>query len=175
MALVTTSNQSGGTLPASPKANLLPPGEGTAFWFVTDLYTAKLVGDETDGAFTLFEALAAPRSPQLPHMHHREDEIYYVLEGEFEFVDDDRTFTAGPGSVVHLARDRFHSHRNPGDVPAKALVLYRPAGIENFIVEAGKPATDPSALPPPPDDADFARLMAAASKYGFETPPAAPA
>jgi len=153
----------------------LSPGEGTPFWFVTDLYTAKLVSEDTDGAFTLFEVTAAPQSPQLPHMHHREDEIYYVLEGQFEFVDDGRTFTAGVGSMVYLAKDRFHSHRNPGDLPAKALVFFRPAGIEKFIAEAGKPAERPFALPPPPDEADIARLLAVAPRHGFEAPPSSPA
>ena len=159
---------------AAVSVERLSPGEGTPFWFVTDLYIQKLVSEDTDGAFTLVEVTAAPRSPQLPHMHHREDEIYYVLEGQFEFVDDDRTFTADAGSLVYLAKDRFHSHRNPGDLPAKALVLYTPAGIEKFIAEAGKPAARSFALPPP-DEADIARLLAVAPKQGFETPHASPA
>ena len=104
-------------------------------------------------------------------MHHREDEIYYVLAGEFEFMDDDRTFRAGEGSLVYLRKDRFHFHRNPGDEPAKALVFWRPAGIEKFIAEAGKPGTDPSSLPPTFDEADIERLVSVAAKYGFEAPP----
>lgn len=152
-------------------AEHLAPGDGRAFWFLTELYVAKRVTEDTDGAFTVFEVTASPQSPPAPHTHHHEDETYYVLDGEFEFLDVDRTFTAGAGSLVYLPKDRLHSHRNPGDSPAKALVFYRPAGVEKFVEEAGKPAADPTSLPPPPDEADIARLLAVAAKYGFEAPP----
>ncbi len=166
------SEQNGGT---QSSAQHLSPGEGRALWFVTDLYITKMAGEDTNGAFTLFEVTAAPQSPLLPHIHHREDETYYVLEGEFEFLDNDRTFTAGAGSLVYLPKDRLHAHRNPGDVSAKALVLLAPAGVEEFVEDAGKPATDPSALPPPPEEAEIERLVSIAQeKYGFEVPPPPP-
>ncbi len=156
-------------------AQQLSPGEGRAWWFATDLYIAKRVSEDTDGAFTLWEVTAAPQSPTAPHIHHREDETYYILEGEFEFLDNDRTFTAGAGSLVYLPKHRLHSHRNPTDMPAKALVLYTPAGVEKWIEEAGKPATDPTSLPPPSEYAElFERLLATAPKYGFEVPPPPP-
>ena len=161
---------------ARSSAEHLPPGEGRALWFFTDLYVAKRVSEDTGGACTLFEVTSPSQSPPAPHIHHREDETYYILEGEFEFLDEDRTFTAGAGSVVYLPKDRLHSHRNPGDVPAKAVVLYTPAGnIEKFVEEVGKPATDPSSVPPPPEEADIERLVTiAVEKYGFEVPPPPP-
>ena len=157
--------------PPAPPVEPIAPGEGTPFWITTDLYVLKLESERTEGASTLFEITVAPQSPRLPHMHHNENEIYYVLDGEFEFMDDDRTFTAGAGSVVYLRKDRFHYHRNPGDQPARALVLYQPGGIEKFIAEAGRPAEDPSSLPPSFDEEDIERLMSVAPKHGFETPP----
>lgn len=149
----------------------VPAGQGRAFWLLTDLYVTKRTSEDTDGAFTLAEHTAAPQSPPAPHIHHREDETYYILEGEFEFLDEDRTLTAGAGSVVYLPKGRLHSHSNPGDSPARAVVFYTPGGVEKFIEDAGKPATDPTALPPPPDEADLVRLLAAAPKHGFEAPP----
>jgi hypothetical protein len=61
-------------------------------------------------------------------------------------------------------------------VPAKALVLYTPAGnIEKFVEEVSKPATDPTSLPPPPEEAEIERLVTiAVEKYGFEGPPPPP-
>ncbi len=156
---------------ASRAVEHLSAGQGRAFWFLTELYVAKRVREDTDGAFSLFEVTSTPQSPPALHIHHHEDETYYVLEGEFEFLDIDRTFTAGAGSLVHLPKDRLHSHRNPGASPAKALVFYTPAGVEKFVEEAGKPAGDPASLPPPPEEADIARLLAVAAKYGFEAPP----
>jgi quercetin dioxygenase-like cupin family protein len=152
-------------------AEHLPPGQGKAFWFLTELYVLKRVSSDTDGALTVAEVTSSPQSPPAPHIHHHEDETYYVLEGEFEFLDEERTFRAGAGALVHLPKDRLHSHRNPGDSPAKALVFYRPGGVEGFVEEAGRPAPDASSLPPPPEEADIARLVAVAEKYGFEAPP----
>ena len=76
----------------------VPPGEGKSLWLATDLYTFKVVGEDTNGAFSLSELTAHPQFGPPPHIHHREDESYYVLEGEFEFLDEGRTFTAGAGS-----------------------------------------------------------------------------
>ena len=156
-------------------AQQLSPGEGRARWFATDLYIIKAGSEDTDGAFTLSEVTSAPQSPPGPHIHRREDETYYILEGEFEFLDEDRTFRAGAGSLVYLPKDRLHSHRNPTDVPAKALVLHTPAGAEKWVEEAGKPAPDSSSLPPPSEVPELIeRLVATAPKYGFEVPPPPP-
>jgi mannose-6-phosphate isomerase-like protein (cupin superfamily) len=160
----------------SSSAQQLSPTEGRPWWFLTELYLIKVVSEDTNGAFTVAEVTAPPQSPPAPHIHHREDEFYYIVEGEFEFLDVDRTFTAGAGSLVYLPKHRLHSHSNPADVPAKALVLYTPAGnIEKFIEEVSKPPTDPTSLPPPPEEADIERLVTiAVEKYGFEVPPPPP-
>jgi quercetin dioxygenase-like cupin family protein len=128
----------------------VPPGEGTSFWLVTDLHIFKAVGEDTNGAFSLSELTAHPEFAPPPHIHHREDESFYILEGEFEFLYNGRTFTAGPGSFVYLPKGHLHMHRTAGDTPARALVLVTPAGVEKFIEEAGEPATNRSSPPPVP-------------------------
>jgi hypothetical protein len=65
-------------------------------------------------------------------------------------------------------------HRSAADTPARALVLNTPAGLEEFIEEGGKPATDPSSSPPPVEAQDLERLVAIAPKYGIEVPPVPP-
>jgi len=129
------------------------------------------VGEDNDGAYVLAELTSQPGFGPPPHIHHREDEGFYILEGEFEFMYEGRTFTAGPGSFVYLPKGRLHMHRATGDVPAWALVLNTPAGIEKFIEEAGEPATEASAPPPPPEMPELERIVAIAQRYGVEVPP----
>ena len=71
-----------------PGAMHFPPGAGRAYWLAMDLHTFKTIGEDTGGSFSLSEVTAAPQSGPPPHIHHREDETYYVLEGEFEFIEE---------------------------------------------------------------------------------------
>lgn len=145
--------------------------EGSCWWFATDLHIFKAVSETTNGAFTLTELTARPDFVPPPHIHHREDEAFYILEGQFEFSYDGRTFIAGPGSFVFLAKGRIHKHGATGGAPARALVLHTPAGLERFIAEAGDPAVDVTKLPPPPQMAELDRIVGIAQKYGIEVPP----
>jgi quercetin dioxygenase-like cupin family protein len=130
-----------------------------------------VTGQDTNGAFALSELTAQPEFAPPPHIHHREDESFYILEGQFEFLDNDRIFTAGAGAFIYLPKGRLHMHRAAGGAPARALVLVTPAGIEKFIEEAGVPATDVSSVPPPPEMPELERIVALAQKYGVEVPP----
>src|ERR671938_209996 len=116
-AIMSTCEQQLGTRKArvSMSVNLQLPGEGRAFWLGTDLHIFKAVGEDTNQAFALAELVAQPQFAPPPHIHHREDESYYILEGEFEFLDSDRTFIAGPGSFVYLPKGQLHMHRNVGN------------------------------------------------------------
>ena len=152
-------------------ATHVPATGGRSFWLTTDLHTFKAVGEDTGGAFALSELTARPEFGPPPHIHHREDESYYIMEGEFEFMDDGRAFTASAGSFVHLLKGRLHTHRATGDAPARALVLMTPAGVEKFIQEAGEPATDTSSVPPPPEMPELQRIVEIAQGYGIEVPP----
>ena len=149
----------------------VPADEGRSFWLFTDLHTFKAVSEDTGGAFALEELTAHMRFAPPPHIHHREDESYYILEGEYEFLIDGRTFTAGPGSFVYMPKGQLHMHMNAGDTPARALVLLMPAGVERFLEEAGEPATDVSYVPPIPEMPELQRTVERAQKYGIEVPP----
>ena len=65
---------------------LLNPGEGDSFWVLGDLYTFKVTGKQTNGAFTVVDQVIQPQSGPPPHIHHREDEAFYVLAGRFSFL-----------------------------------------------------------------------------------------
>jgi mannose-6-phosphate isomerase-like protein (cupin superfamily) len=148
----------------------VPPGEGRTLWVADELMTFKASARETGGAYALTDSLVPPRGGPPPHMHHREDEAFWVLEGELEVVVGESTFRTGPGSFVHLPRGVLHSYRNTGDRPARFLTLIVPAGLEAFFVEVGKPGTD-LASPPPFGEEDIVRLLDVAPKYGVDIPP----
>ncbi len=144
--------------------------EGASFWLLTDLHTFKLTGQNTNGAMTVAELTAGPELGPPPHIHRNCDESFYVLEGLFEFSLAGRPFTAGPGSFVYLPKGVVHTHKAGGGAPARAVVIQTPAGVEQFIAEAGIPAANPSVPPAPPAPADFQRIVAAAEKHGIEVP-----
>ena len=155
-------------------AQFLAPGEGRAIWFLRNRMTVKATAASTGGAYGLVESIIAPGfSPPL-HVHHREDEAFYVLEGEVTMQCGDRTFTATAGAFVFLPRDVPHTFVVEGDREARVLTLMTPGGGEGFFVNAGRPAGGPG-LPPagPPDVALQARV---APRYAAEIlgPPIAP-
>jgi len=98
-----------------------------------------------------------------------QEETFYVLEGEMEFVTAGVTTRAAAGSLVRIPRGVLRDYRNVGSKPARVLVLYAPGGFEGFFEEVGELVTDHSA--PPEDPPDVGKLVAAAAKYGSEIPP----
>lgn len=145
----------------------VPPGEGRSIWIVGDVYTFKAVSEDTKGAYMLFEASVPPQSGPPPHIHHWEDETYYILEGEFEILDNGHTITATAGSFVYIPRGTLHRFKNVGETPARMLVLFTPAGFENFFFEVGLPAEE-GGTPPPLGPEEIERTLAAAPKHGME-------
>jgi quercetin dioxygenase-like cupin family protein len=152
-------------------SGILKKGEGRAAWVVGDLYTIKASGADTGGAFTLIEVLVPPQSGPPPHVHSREDEAFYVLEGEFEVHIDDQRLTAGPGAWITLAKGSLHHFKNISAAPAKMLILATPAGLDQFFLEAGRKATDPSLESGAVRPDDTKKLLAVAPKYGIEIKP----
>jgi quercetin dioxygenase-like cupin family protein len=149
-------------------SGILKAGMGRAVWVVGDHYTIKASGEDTGGAFTLIEVLVPPRSGPPPHVHSREDEAFYVLEGEFEVYIDNQRLTAGPGSWVTLAKGSLHYFKNIGQSRGKMLILATPAGLDEFFLEAGRVATDASPESGAATSKDIERLLAIAPKYGIE-------
>ncbi len=151
-------------------ATQVAPSEGKTLWVLGDLYRFLADSGDTNGAFALFETTATPGLPgPPPHIHHREDEALYVLEGELELNVEGSISTAGPGSFVNIPKGTLHTWRNAGSTHAKVLGMVAPGGFEGFFEEVGEPATDPSSPPAGPPDVE--KVMATAPKYGLEMPP----
>ena len=97
--------------------------------------TVRVRSSDTDGAYCVCEMTTMPRDGVPWHVHDRDEEFYYILEGTYEMRAGDERFTAGMGSLVIIPRDVPHEFRNAGDVPARALMIFRPGGFDELIGE----------------------------------------
>jgi quercetin dioxygenase-like cupin family protein len=153
------------------KAFGLKEGEGEARWWGgPSLATIKATGKETGGRYTLVEVLGAEGEEAPLHVHHREDEAFWILEGELTFQVGDETIKASPGSFLIGPRDIPHRYTvNSG--PARLLFILSPAGFEEFIYATSEPAKERTLPPPPegpPSEAEMEQLGAVARQYGCE-------
>ena len=90
------------------------------------------------------------------------------MEGEFEVHIDNQCVTAGPGTWVTLAKGSLHHFKNVSRTIAKMLILATPAGLDQFFLEAGRPATDTLPESGAATSSDIEKLLAIAPKYGIE-------
>jgi len=147
---------------------VLAAGDGRSIWVVGDRYTIKCSGNDTSGAYALLEAIVPPGGGPPPHIHSREDEAFYVLEGKLQFHADGCSFTATSGAWVTLARGSLHYFKNTGLNPARMLIVVTPSGLENFFLEIGREAVDGETEPVALTPEDIQKLLQTAPKYGIE-------
>lgn len=145
----------------------LDKDEGPAVWFLNGLVTIKASGKQTSHAFSLVEMLTPVGGGAPYHVHRKDDETFYILEGQLEFISGEKRMTGGPGACVFLPRNIPHGFRVIGTSPARFLVYSAPAGFDEFVTEAGVPAT--SLTLPTPSQPDMAKLKALAAKHHIET------
>jgi quercetin dioxygenase-like cupin family protein len=154
----------------------LQQGEGDARWFLGALSTIKASGETTAGRVSITENWA-PRGHGSPlHVHHNEDEWFFVLSGELTFWIDGQVTTAGPGAFVYGPRDVPHTFAVTSD-EARFLLVVEPAGFERFLLRLSEPATANTLPPPSVESPAPEAMMAAAAEYGLEIlgPPGIPA
>ncbi|MBI4907940.1 MAG: cupin domain-containing protein [Acidobacteria bacterium] len=116
----------------------------------------------------MFDACVPAQHGPPPHVHHREDESFYVLEGEFEFMVAGETIHARPGDTIYGKRDIPHTFRCVSETTGRMIITVAPAGLENFFAEVGTELAGPDADPVPPAPDEIQRLLAAAPRYGLE-------
>ena len=149
-----------------------PPGQGSrSLWVFGELVVCKTKSEQTGGAYSLFEVVTQPGSGPPPHVQHREDESFYVLEGEYEFLVEGRTLRAGTGSLLYVPRGNLHAHRNVGEGVCRMLVSQTPGGShERFFEEIGKEGRDVFAPPVSKGSQEAERIARIAAEYGIEIP-----
>lgn len=154
--LLRAQPQTGGKVAAcAPDQNL--------FAFATDAQAkstpCKVTSELTAGACSIFEMNALPRSGPFLHVHHREDEWYYVLSGEFLFRAGGQDHTMLSGASIWLPRGLPHVWANTAATNGKLILMCQPGGFERFFDEMGSVAADKKSPEKMKD------LMA---KYGME-------
>ena len=143
--------------------------EGDAYDFLSTLSIVKATGAATGHALGVVEMrLPAGFSPP-PHIHHNEDEAFYLLSGRIEAQLGDQRIPAVQGAFLWLPRNVLHGFVVSDDGPCTILTITAPAGFEGFVAEVGTPAT--AMALPAPSEPDIPRLIEIAARHGIEFPP----
>jgi quercetin dioxygenase-like cupin family protein len=153
----------------------VPNGGGPAQWHLGALLTFKATTTQTGGRLWAKELLAERGMATPVHRHSREDEAFYVLEGEISVHVGDGIVRARQGDFLWAPRDVGHAFCVES-ARARVLVVSTPAGFEQFFFDTGQPATE---LTVPPADAapsDPNSLISTLASYGVEVlgPPPSP-
>jgi quercetin dioxygenase-like cupin family protein len=134
--------------------------EAGSKWFFGGRISIRSRGEDTAGKLAVLEQLADPGVGSPWHVHHAEDEAFYVLEGQMRFICGDQQWTADAGTWVYLPKDIPHGFEVVGSEPAHFLLFITPAGFENFVAELCE--DEPSGPP------DIPVVIEVAARYGVD-------
>lgn len=148
-------------------AMILKPGEGQAAWTLGGKFTVKLEKELAEGRISVIEVLAFRTAEPPLHIHTREDESWYVLEGHMTFHVGGEAHAAPAGTFVFAPMGLAHTFTVDVE-PTRVLLLASPAGFEHFALELGVPADgdeppEEGLAVPPPDI-----LTPVAERYGIQ-------
>jgi quercetin dioxygenase-like cupin family protein len=135
---------------------------------VGDVYRFLATGEETGGKYALWEAIVPPGGGPPPHVHSREEEGFYVLEGEIAFRIGEERMVAAAGTFANMPVGTPHSFRNESGQTASMLISVAPAGLEQMFFEVGVSLAEGAATALPPSKDEIEKLLAVAPRYGVE-------
>jgi mannose-6-phosphate isomerase-like protein (cupin superfamily) len=150
------------------RATIKQPGEGRTVAVVGDVYRFLATGEDTNGKYALWEAIVPPGGGPPPHVHSREEEGFYILEGEITILVGDQHLVAGPGVFANMPVGMPHSFKNEGSQSARMLISVAPAGLERMFFEFGVLLQEGSTTALPPTKEEIEKLLAVAPSYGIE-------
>lgn len=146
---------------------LRKPDEGRTIAVVGDLYRFLATGEETDGKYAMWEAIVPPGGGPPPHVHSREEESFFILDGEITFTVGEERIVATAGTFANMPVGSLHSFKNATDKSARMIISVAPASLEKMFFEVGVPVRL-GETPPPPTKAEIEKLLAVAPNYGVE-------
>ena len=144
----------------------VPPGGGHSFWVFGDVDDIKTEAKDTNGEMTFVETTVPPHSGPPLHIHTRESESIYVLDGRIRVIANGLDFHLEPGGFVYMPKNSIHRFENAADEESRILLILLPAGIEGYFKELGTPKVE--GVPSPGPKAKIELLPDAAEKYGIK-------
>ncbi len=157
------------TDPATQPLEALVVGrdEGEARWWFGSLAVIRATADDTGGLMTIVEVTEAPGAEAPLHVHYREDEGFYILEGSATIQVGDTSFEVGPGDYAFGPRDIPHRY-SIGPDGCRMLFICTPGGFENLVKEMSVPAKRRTLPPPSDEEPDWEHVAAVAKANGCE-------
>jgi quercetin dioxygenase-like cupin family protein len=147
---------------------LRTPSEGRTIAVVGDVYRFLATGDDTNGKYAMWEAVVPPGGGPPPHVHSREEEGFYVLDGEVTVHISDKRVVATAGTFVNMPVGTPHSFKNESRNPTKMLITVAPAGLEQMFFEVGVPLAQGATTAVPPTKDEIEKMLAVAPEYGID-------
>jgi quercetin dioxygenase-like cupin family protein len=148
------------------KATIKNPAAGQTVAIAGDVYRFVALGEDTDGKYAHWEAIVPPGGGPPPHTHSREDEGFFVVEGEMTFLIGAERLVACAGTFVNLPVGVPHAFRNDTSSQARLLITIAPAGLEKMFLEPGRPVPAGTRQANPPSQEEVERLVQTAPRYG---------
>jgi quercetin dioxygenase-like cupin family protein len=141
----------------------VPNNGGKAMNILGIPLSIRVHGRDTNGTLSVVESHDLPGGGPPPHIHHREDETFQILEGDYEFIVGGKTILAKQGTTLFAPRGVPHTYRYLGQTPGRLMFVITPSGFEGFFEEIG-------ALTPQQQQ-EIPRVMEIATKFGLEILP----
>jgi mannose-6-phosphate isomerase-like protein (cupin superfamily) len=114
----------------------------------------------TGGASATLLETSPPGGGPPPHVHQNEDETFFVVEGEYEFLVDGEWVKAGSGDAFYRGRGTVHTFRNCGQTTGKVLIFVEPGGFQSYLEKIS-----PLSVP-----ADLGKIIEVSNRYGITFP-----
>lgn len=158
------SGEAHNTLPLLSKPTL-----DNSYWYIGHLLSVLLRAEDTGGLLSLLKVTEVKGLEPPPHTHTREDELFYLLNGEIEYFVGGKTYQATAGDCMFLPRNIMHSFKVLTD-QADVMILLTPGGFEKYFIEMSEKAPALKQPPRPAGPPDIPRLIATSQKYGIRFP-----
>lgn len=145
-------------------AKAVRSGEGEARWWLGQLAEIKATAADTGGQYTIVEVTCPPGFEAPLRVHHREEEAFWVLDGDVTLYVGDATIEASAGDYAFGPRDIPHRY-TAGDAGCRMLFICTPGGFEELIIDVSEPAATRTLPPPSPQPPDLAWVKAIANRH----------